>query len=1070
MSRPVSRAVLFGVHAYRHLGALDGVRHNTPALTALLTADDVGGLDPAHCVTVPADSAPGVFLDAVQDAADEARDLLLVYYAGHGHFGRDGQSLLLATHASHLQRHHHSVAYDDVRAIVARSRARHKVVVVDCCFSGRALPMDGAEPAPVPADFAIEGACVLASAAATERSLCLPDGSVFTTALADLLTTGLPGEDRTPVLTMGEVYETLVTRLEGRTVEGHAVPRPRMGTRDNGHRIPLAANRAYRPPPAADLAHRRPLTADGAYPQPPSTARPARTPHTAFAPTPHFTGREAELADLEAMAARAPAVCLVHGRGGRGKSELLRAAAARTAHLFPDGCLEIDLRGWAPDETPRDPYAVIAEQLHHLGHPAEDVPADLTARAETWRLFLEDRAVLLVLDNARDTRQLTPLLPGATSRSLVLVSSRSELPDLPRDFTRELGPLSTDECVTVWHKMGVPVTARRLADLATRVHGSPLAVRSLSTRLLRGASPEAVLASLSEPSPYRVFRDLDAAERAAFTSAYDALDPDLRTLIRHAAWHPGPDFGPDSLAAMAGLPEHETEVRLTEVEQLLTLHDGRYAFHDLSLTYARERALRDAPEGEREASRERLFAYLYEGLKEAASTLGSSPDDEPLRHARRWLNDHARELGAAARAAAESGWERAPRFLRRLGKTASLDGLRTEAQDLYELLLARSDAGSLDRAHALHGLGEGHRLQDRLDEAEACYAEALTLYEAHGERYGQAIVLHGVARARLLDDRYEEAIDAFRRSHDLHAELGDSHGRADALDGLGDTYRIQDRYDEAEASQREALALYEALGNRRGQADSLLGIGAVLRFREEYPAAVELFEKARDLYASLGDRSGHANALDDMASVLTAQGRHDESIAAREEILRSFEAMGDQRGQANVIRGIAATLLVQRRGVEARRRFEEAYALYRMLGDRLGQSTALIGMASHHMLEQEWDEATELSEQALVLQRAIKDQSGQATTLHGMAIVHSAHQRYEQAEAASLEAFALYKTLGSTRGQADVACLTAEIAGQRGRHAAAAEGYRTALALYTELGDEENAEECRDGLAALGEP
>lgn len=98
------------------------MRHNVPALRALLTAVDVGGLDEAHCVTVPADSTSGILLDAVQDAADEAEDLLLVYYSGHGHYGRDGRSLLLATHASHAQRHHHSVPYDEVRAIVGRSR------------------------------------------------------------------------------------------------------------------------------------------------------------------------------------------------------------------------------------------------------------------------------------------------------------------------------------------------------------------------------------------------------------------------------------------------------------------------------------------------------------------------------------------------------------------------------------------------------------------------------------------------------------------------------------------------------------------------------------------------------------------------------------------------------------------------------------------------------------------------------------------------------------------------------------------------------------------------------------
>ncbi len=94
-----SRAVLFGVHAYDHLPALDGVRHNVPALRDLLTAPEVGGFAGEHCVAVPANSTPTALLDAVQDAAVHATGLLLVYYAGHGHFGRDGRGLLLATQA-----------------------------------------------------------------------------------------------------------------------------------------------------------------------------------------------------------------------------------------------------------------------------------------------------------------------------------------------------------------------------------------------------------------------------------------------------------------------------------------------------------------------------------------------------------------------------------------------------------------------------------------------------------------------------------------------------------------------------------------------------------------------------------------------------------------------------------------------------------------------------------------------------------------------------------------------------------------------------------------------------------
>ncbi|MGI5400136.1 caspase, EACC1-associated type [Streptomyces sp. CA-135486] len=931
-----SRAVLFGVHAYQHLGELDGVRHNVPALSKLLTAAEVGGLAGAHCVEVPADSTPGILLDALQDAADDARDLLLVYYAGHGHFGRDGRSLHLATTASHVQRPHHSVAYDEIRAIVARSKARHRIVIVDSCFSGLALPMDGAQTqATAAADFEIEGACVLTSAAETQRSLCLPEGSVFTLELAALLRDGLSdglpdgrrGEDQ-PVLTMADVFEVLRSRLKGRTVDGHPVPLPRMSTRDNGHRIPLARNRAF--------------TGDR------TGTRAPRTPHTAYAPTRHFTGRDQEIAELQRMAAQPPAVCLVHGRGGQGKSQLLRAAAAGIAHLFPGGCLEVDLRGWTPDEKPRNPYAVIAEQLHHMGHSPEHIPADLTARAETWRRVLEERPVLLLLDNARDTGQLLPLLPGANSPSMVMISSRSELAGLSTDWRHALAPLSATECATVWHKMGVPEDTRRLGELADRIDGSPLVLGPLSTRLLRGASPEAVLASLAGPDRYRAaFREIDAAERAAFTSAYEALDDDLRTLIRHCAWHPGPDFGPDSLAAMAELPEHEAEVRLTEIEQLLIGTNGRYSFHDLSLSYTRQTAARDATKGEEEASRERLYDHLHTGLKSAREVMNNDPDsdDQAVAKARLWLNQHAQELTAAARAASANHWSRAADFLIDLGLSLYLEDRYTEAEELLQLVMSSTAPQSLGQANTTKRRGDIRRMQGQYDEAAAAYQEAHTLYQTLGNRLGQANTTQGQGNIHYTQGRYDEATAAYQEAHTLYETLGDRRGQANTTESLGDIHYAQGRYDEAAAAYQEAHTIYQTLGARLGQANTTQDLGDVHRMQGRYDEATAAYQEAHTLFQTLGDRRGQANTTKGLGDIHYARGRYNEATAAYQEAHSRFQTLGDRLGQANTTKSVGDLHRMQGRYDEAAAAYQEAHTIYRTLGDRLGQAGALLATA-----------------------------------------------------------------------------------------------------------------------------
>lgn len=264
-----SRAVVFGVHDFSELPRLDGVRHNVPALRELLTSDDVGGLAEQDCSVVAHDGTQQQMLDALHDAAQEAVDLLLVYYAGHGHFGGRDRSFFLATRDSSGQRPYHSVKYNDIRDLVSGSAAQRKVVIIDCCFSGRALSMSD-EQTPTQLDTEITGACVLTSAAETERSLCLPDGSVFSLELIRLLREGLGGEltggrqgEHLPDLTMTDVFNTLCVRLQDKTIDGLRVPQPRMSTRDLGHQIVLARNRAHTGLPGNDAANGAASAAEG---------------------------------------------------------------------------------------------------------------------------------------------------------------------------------------------------------------------------------------------------------------------------------------------------------------------------------------------------------------------------------------------------------------------------------------------------------------------------------------------------------------------------------------------------------------------------------------------------------------------------------------------------------------------------------------------------------------------------------------------------------------------------------------------------------------------------------------
>ena len=157
--------------------------------------------------------------------------------------------------------------------------------------------------------------------------------------------------------------------------------------------------------------HRRILAADPALVagRSPGLPVPRQLP-AAQAP---LAGRRAELSwlDLEATSA----VSAVTGAGGIGKTWLVLNWAYRAADRFPDGQLFVDLQGFSHTGQSLTPASALRGFLEALGVEPGRVPADLHARAALFRSLTAGKRMLVVLDNAAATDQVTPLLPGGSS-------------------------------------------------------------------------------------------------------------------------------------------------------------------------------------------------------------------------------------------------------------------------------------------------------------------------------------------------------------------------------------------------------------------------------------------------------------------------------------------------------------------------------------------------------------------------------------------------------------------------------------------------------------------------------
>ncbi|MEV7552903.1 caspase family protein [Amycolatopsis sp. NPDC089917] len=258
-----SRAVLVGVSDYATLEELPGVANNIATLGQAMTDPELWGLSEEHCVTLLNPESPDEVMDAVHRAATEATDALLFYYAGHGLLDNRFE-LYLAMPGSDNERLYRSVRYDDIRREVVGTALScyGKVVLLDCCYSGRALQGGMGGSVDDLADQArVDGTYVMTATAETRKALAPPGEryTAFTGALVDKLTRGLP--EGPELLDMETLFYHVKADLQARHF-----PVPQQRSRNDGSAIVLVRNRWN----AGRTAVERPVATPRSLPRPPA--------------------------------------------------------------------------------------------------------------------------------------------------------------------------------------------------------------------------------------------------------------------------------------------------------------------------------------------------------------------------------------------------------------------------------------------------------------------------------------------------------------------------------------------------------------------------------------------------------------------------------------------------------------------------------------------------------------------------------------------------------------------------------------------------------------------------------
>ncbi|MEU1955661.1 caspase family protein [Nocardia rhamnosiphila] len=248
--REASRAVLIGVGTYDHperLHDVPAVTNNLADLHQLLSAPG-GVLSAQNCWTVEDPGGSAQIGHILEDAAEEATDSLVVYYTGHGVLDSRGRLHLALTGTDPDRTRWTALPFSTLREAILDSPAATRILILDCCFSGRAFEALSDGPDAVLGEADIAGTYTITSSARNEASFA-PIGKSHTAFTAALLAAA-----STPGLTLDDLYTH--TR---RHLQRHGHPKPQRRATNAAGQIVLFPDSSPSPPISTDDHGRAPI-------------------------------------------------------------------------------------------------------------------------------------------------------------------------------------------------------------------------------------------------------------------------------------------------------------------------------------------------------------------------------------------------------------------------------------------------------------------------------------------------------------------------------------------------------------------------------------------------------------------------------------------------------------------------------------------------------------------------------------------------------------------------------------------------------------------------------------------
>ncbi|MEV4570520.1 BTAD domain-containing putative transcriptional regulator [Nonomuraea sp. NPDC049419] len=631
-----------------------------------------------------------------------------------------------------------------------------------------------------------------------------------------------------------------------------------------------------------------------------------------------FTARTDEAERLRADLLSDATVTVIDGPGGVGKSALAVHVAHGVAGRFTDGVIYVNLHGSTARLAPLAPIEALRHLLRSLGLDGAAIPSDTEEAAARYRSLTAASDLLVILDNARNVRQIRPLIPAGPG-CRVLITSRDPLATLNNARRLHLGGFDDAQATTLLARIAgsgrLEAEPRAAEEIVRLCGGYPLALRIVGARL--AARPDRPLSHLAVRLADATRRlDLleyaDLAVRAGLAVSHQQLreesaGQDAAHLLCLLGAADLPTYTPAATAALAGWPEHRAETALEHLLDARLLEGAgpdRYQLHDLVGLYAREQ---DLPGDERASATRRVLHHYLATAQRAADLLndhaeaGMYATDQAgeelptLEAANDWLVAERDDLVAAVRQAARLADGSAVGLAHHLLWLFDRRGWFAEALEVGAEVLrqARERADWQAQVNLLQGLAGIHQQVGDVHESVRCLEDALACVDRTGSPRRKAGLYNDLGITYTQMERYDDALTALRGALVITQEEGRTLHEGMVRSNRAQVYHRQGRNAEAEDEARLALALtVKEQGNAGAVGTAHDTLGDCVRARGSLEEAVGEYRVAIECQREAGYTMGLAVSHWWLGHSLHDLGRHEE---ARESWRASLAILREAR-------------------------------------------------------------------------------------------------------------------------------------------------------------------------------